>query len=516
MTMQLTSLSRSPEISATVPSLCPVCLKAVDARIFQEGESVMIEKHCSEHGDFKDIYWSDASLYRRFMRFKLESMNLDSSSGSSPDTRPACPADCGLCENHRAHTLLGNIDVTNRCNLSCPICFADAGASSPEPSLDDIRAMMKLLADEKPSPCYAVQFSGGEPTLRDDLPEMVSMARDMGFTQIQVASNGLILSKDAELCRRLVNAGLCTVYLQFDGVTEEPYAINRGRGDLLSVKLKAIENLRAAGLNSVVLVPTVVKGVNDGQLGDIVKFASEKVGIINGIVYQPVSFAGRIDAAERLAKRITIPDVLARLEEQTDGEITKKDFYPVSFVDPIARLIEKERGLAMPVFSAHPCCGAGTYVYSDGGRLIPITRFLDVEGLLEWIRLELADYDESTLGRLKRKGMILRVLPKFIDNANAPADLNFKDMILAIFRSGTTDSLASFAKKSLFVGIMHFQDLYNLNLEKLPWCAIHYALPDGRLVPFCSYNTVHRSNAFHSSRQEGKSEAGGQDENIAQ
>lgn len=341
-------------------------------------------------------------------------MNLDSSSGSSPDTRPACPADCGLCENHRAHTLLKNIDVTNRCNVSpAPSALPMPVLLPEEPSLDDIRAMMKLLADEKPSPCYAVQFSGGEPTLRDDLPEMVSMARDMGFSQIQVASNGLILSKDAELCRRLVNAGLCTVYLQFDGVTEgSPYAINRGRGRPVICQAEGRENLRAAGLNSVVLVPTVVKGVNDGQLGDIVKFASEKVGIINGIVYQPVSFAGRIDAAEKGWQGITIPDVLARLEEQTDGEITKKDFYPVSFVDPIARLIEKERG------ARHAGLQRPSLLWRRSLRLQRwrplINTHHQVSGcgrLLEWIRLELADYDESTLGRLKRKGMILRVLP---------------------------------------------------------------------------------------------------------
>jgi len=241
-----------------------------------------------------------------------------------------------------------------------------------------------------------------------------------------------------------------------------------------------------------VLVPTLVKGTNDGQAGDIVRFASKKLDIIKGVNFQPVSFAGRIDQEERTAKRITIPDVLALLEDQTNNEITRDDFYPIPFVKPISHLIEAETGISQPVFMAHPCCGAGTYIYCQGGHMIPITRFLDVEGLMENVRQRVADFDGSRLGRLKMKGWILKDVPRFIDGAMVPDNLNLKKLILNVFIEGAREALIDFHTRFLFIGIMHFQDLYNMDLERLERCAIHYALPDGRLIPFCSYNSIHR------------------------
>jgi len=480
--------TKGPLIDRIVPSLCPVCLKVIDARIFQEGEAVEIEKHCREHGNFKDHYWSDAALYRRFLRYQLDGMSLESPS----KIHLGCPFDCGLCKNHKVGTILGNIDVTNRCNLSCPICFADAGDELNEPTINHIVAMMQVLRDQMPVPCPAIQFSGGEPTLRKDLPDIVSLAKYMGFIQIQLATNGIMLADRLDLCKDLVRSGLNTIYMQFDGVTSEPYKTIRGC-DLLPVKLRAIENLRATGLTSMVLVPTLVKGTNDGQVGDIVKFASKNMDIVKGVNYQPVSFTGRIDQEERAAKRITIPDVLTLLENQTDNEVTRDDFYPIPFVEPISHLIEAETGISQPVLTAHPSCGAGTYIYCQSGYMIPITRFLDVEGLMEKIRQEINCFDGSMLGRLKMGMMMSKELPNFIDESSAPDGLNLKELILSILHKGTSESLAEFHSKFLFLGIMHFQDLYNINLEKLEWCGIHYVLPDNRIIPFCSYNTVHRS-----------------------
>jgi 7,8-dihydro-6-hydroxymethylpterin dimethyltransferase len=472
----------------TVSSLCPTCLKVINARIFQEGEAVLIDKRCEEHGDFRDTYWSDVTLYERFMSYWIDGSGIDGSS----QARQGCPFDCGICENHKTGTLLGNIDVTSRCNLSCPVCFADAGDSSNEPTMDQLRAMMQILRDQKPVPCSAIQFSGGEPTMRDDLPEIVALARQFGFFQIQVATNGMKLASSPNLCGDLVRNGLTTIYLQFDGVTPEPYKTLRGR-DLLPMKYQAIENLRAAKQMSIVLVPTLAKGVNDGQVGDIVKFAFSNSDVVKGVNFQPISFAGRSDQMERAKKRITIPDILALLEDQTDNEITRDDFYPVPFVAPISSLISAETGVPQPSLTVHPCCGAGTYVYRVNGRMIPITRFVDVEGLMESIKEVVQDYDGSRLGRLRMNGMILKGLPKFIDESRTPGSLNLTGLLLSVFRDGTWESLTEFHNNSLFLGIMHFQDSYNMDLERLQRCGIHYILPDGRIIPFCSYNTVHRS-----------------------
>lgn len=482
-----------PLIAKNILSLCPICLKVIRARIFQEGGAVMIEKHCEEHGDFKDIYWSDAAIYKRFMRYQSDC----TSPNNSPQIHESCPLNCGLCKNHKTGTLLGNIDVTNRCNLSCPICFADAGDELNEPTIGQIGAMMQALRDQMPVPCPAIQFSGGEPTLRRDLQDIVFLARNMGFVQIQIATNGILLAARKDLCKMLAQCGLCTIYMQFDGITPQPYKTIRGC-DIFPAKLQAIENVREAGQLNLVLVPTLVKGVNDHQIGDIAKFASKNVDLVRGVNYQPVSFVGRINQEERVARRITIPDVLRLLEDQTDNEITRDDFYPIPFVEPISHLITAVTGTSQPVLTAHPCCGSGTYVYCQGERKIPITRFLDVEGLMESIRENANNFDGSLLGKLKMEGTILKQLPGFIDVSKTPDDLDLKELILDVFIKGTRESLAKFHNGFLFLGIMHFQDLYNINLEKLERCGIHYALPDGRIIPFCSYNTVHRSRLKHN------------------
>jgi uncharacterized radical SAM superfamily Fe-S cluster-containing enzyme len=217
-------IKQPTNIDKTVSSICPVCLSVIPAHIFQEGSEIFMEKRCEDHGEFRDLYWSDASLYKKFNKYWSTGQGI----GNSLPSQKGCPFDCGICSNHLTGTLLANIDLTNRCNMSCPICFADAGGRVYEPTMDQIRAMMQVLRSEEPVSCPAVQFSGGEPTVRDDLPEIVAMAKRMGFSQIQLATNGLRLAASLDLCRSLERSGLNTVYLQFDGVTPEPYQAVRG------------------------------------------------------------------------------------------------------------------------------------------------------------------------------------------------------------------------------------------------------------------------------------------------
>jgi uncharacterized radical SAM superfamily Fe-S cluster-containing enzyme len=350
---------------------------------------------------------------------------------------------------------------------------------------------MQTLRDQRPTPCPAIQFSGGEPTLREDLPRIIGEARQMGFNQIQVATNGLRLARDKSFCRTMIKSGLNTIYLQFDGVSAGPFEMLRGR-DLLYIKLQAINNIREMGGSSIVLVPTLSRGINDDQIGKIIRFAIYNKDVIKGVNAQPVSFTGRTEENERLKRRITIPDFLNLVEEQTEGEITKDDFYPIPFVAAISRLIAAISDRPQPVFTVHPCCGAATYVLHHDGRLIPITRFLDVESMLDNIREYVRDFDGSSLGRLKIKGMILRDIPNFVDKKQAPPDLNVLKMLLRVFTSGTNEALTEFHKQTFFLGAMHFQDVYNMDLERLQRCGVHYAMPDGKIVPFCSYNTIHR------------------------
>ena len=468
-------------------SLCPECLNVIDAEVYESDGKILIQKRCEKHGEFDDIYWSNASLYYKFARW----MYTGNAGIRITNTEKGCPYDCGLCPVHKSSTMLAIIDLTNRCNQHCPTCFANAAASGYlyEPTMEQLREMMKLLRSEVP-PCPAVQFAGGEPTIREGFIEIVRMARGIGFSHIQVATNGIALAKSEQFCRDMAEAGLHTVYLQFDGVTEEPYRVLRGI-PALKTKLKAIENCRKGGLKSVVLVPTLVKGVNDHQVGDMVRFAARNLDIIRGVNAQPISFEGRVDEGERRSGRITIPDYIKALEEQTDGEIPRESFYPVPFVVAISHFVEAWKGMPQLEFSVHPHCGAATYVFVENGKFIPITEFVDVEGLMEFIEEQAEEMSKSRIGKLRAMMRIMTQGKKFIDHEKAPSVFD-KFTLTDILDKGNRDSLAEFHRKALFIGAMHFQDPYNFDLERVQRCGIHYVTPDGRIIPFCSYNAIHR------------------------
>ncbi|MCK4398186.1 MAG: radical SAM protein [Methanophagales archaeon] len=470
-------------------SLCPECLEVIDAEVYEsEGGEILIKKKCEKHGEFDDVYWSDASLYHKFAKWQYEGK----AGITLTKTDKGCPFDCGLCPKHTSSTMLALIDLTNRCNQRCPTCFANAAVTGYlyEPTMEQLREMMIMLRGETP-PCPAVQFAGGEPTIREGFVEIVKMARELGFAHIQVATNGIALAKSEEFCHQLKEAGLHTVYLQFDGVTEEPYKKLRGI-PALKTKLKAIESCRRGGIKSVVLVPTLMKGVNDDQMGDIVRFAADNLDVVKGVNAQPIAFEGRINESERKKGRITIPDFMKLLEEQTDGEIPKESFYPVPFVVPISYFVEAWKGVPQLEFTVHPHCGAATYVFVENGTFIPITEFMDVEGFMEFLMESAEEINKSRIGKLKAMAKMMRLGGKFIDREKAPAVFDNFTSLTDILEGGNRESLAKFHRKTLFIGAMHFQDAYNFDLERVKRCGIHYATPDHRIIPFCSYNAIHR------------------------
>ncbi|MGC1122066.1 MAG: radical SAM protein [Candidatus Methanofastidiosia archaeon] len=467
-------------------SLCPVCHEVIEADIVEEDGRVMMEKTCPEHGFFKDVYWGDADMYKKAQKFVHEGKGV-----SNPITtrEKGCPFDCGICNEHKTTTILANIDLTNRCNMRCPICFADTTSEYLyEPSFEEIVDMLKVLRSETPVPCKAVQFSGGEPTVRSDLPEIIRKAKELGFVQIQIATNGLKLAESLDFCKELRDAGLNTVYLQFDGVTPDVYEKTRGF-NVWPVKEKAIENCEKAGATSICLVPTLVKGINDHQVGDIIRYAFDHRRVVRAVNFQPVSFAGRLTYEDLVDMRITIPDFAHLVEEQTGGQITAQDFYTVPTVVPISHLVEALTGKPQTEFTCHFACGAATYVFKDGDKLVPITQFIDVEELTGYLE-ELSKERISTLKKPLVAAKVLNKLRKVIDKDKKPGYLNIEKMLLDIFLG--TSYLDEFSYEAVLIGCMHFQDGYNFDLERVQRCAIHYALPDGRVIPFCPFNTVHR------------------------
>lgn len=472
--------------------MCPVCLDIIDAEVYQDRDQIMIKKECKKHGEFENTYWSSKEIYYLASDYDYKGEGV-----INPQT-PAegvCPSNCGLCPDHESHTILGLIDVTNRCNLRCPVCFANAAVSKYiyEPSYEEIRQMLRNLRANQPVPTPAIQYAGGEPTVRKDIVELVKLAKEEGFSHTQIATNGIKLAKNPELARELKEAGLNTIYLQFDGVTEEPFIKNRGK-NLLPLKLEAIENCRKADLG-IVLVPTLVKGINHDQIGKIIKFAADNIDIIRGVVFQPVSFAGRTPKEEVEEQRITVSDFENLVEEQTDSEIKVEDFYTASSVLPISEFIEAIEGEPQVKFTCHPHCGAATYVFIDKDKIIPITQFIDVD---RFLNLLLNSSDDITDGGLVAKSKLLAratiQLPQTISLSKTPESLDIKNILIKVFKERSYSALGDFHHKSLLISCMHFMDPWNFDHDRVKRCVIHYAVPDGRIIPFCAMNNIYRQD----------------------
>jgi uncharacterized radical SAM superfamily Fe-S cluster-containing enzyme len=334
-------------------SVCPVCLKVIKAKIVTRGGAGYMEKHCPEHGTNITYLWPDAEHYRWMAELKFPYVLPKSLVRASE----GCPRDCGLCQSHLRHSTLVEIEVTERCNLRCPVCFMAAGearaAFKADPDMNVFKEKYRAIL-EKSGPQTSVQLTGGEPTVRRDLPEIIRLGLDMGISAIEINTNGVVIANDFNFLKSLVQAGASGIYLQFDGLTANVYDQIRGE-DLIGIKLQAIENCRKARIQ-VVLAMTVIEGINDDQLGRVLDFAIENKDTVAGIAYQPAFGSGRFDIA--VSKRLTMGDVIFMIAEQSKGLIKPYDFYPLG--------------------CSHPLCSSATYLIEGQGKLEPLTRRLSI------------------------------------------------------------------------------------------------------------------------------------------
>lgn len=478
------------EILKNTESLCPKCLRKIPAKLVADEGKVKIKKECKIHGPFEDIYWNDIEHYRWIISFYENGNGVENPKTSR---KLGCPFDCGLCNEHKSHTVLGIIDITNRCNLSCPVCFASANSSEKiyEPTYEQIKEMLLSLIKNLPVRCYAFQFSGGEPTLRDDLPDLVKLGKDLGFLYIMVDTNGIRISRDFNYLKKLKDAGLDSFYLQFDGLDDSIYKKTRGIA-MLKDKIHAIENCRKVGI-SVVLVVTLIKGVNDSQIGGIIKFAVENSDIIRCVNFQPISFSGNASKMEIQKSRITNYDFINLVEKQTNGKIKAKDFYPVTVTVPFSKFVEAVVKNPTTALTCHPICGLGTYIVINGRDYKTITELLDVKNLLNAVKEGANDLKKEgeisrkfSLAKFKFKARLFGNVLKHIH------DPERREMIMKILKFGQYKDTAKFHKRMIMIGSMHFMDPWNYDVERVQNCTIHYATPDGRLIPFCSYNNIYR------------------------
>ena len=420
---------------AETESVCPVCLSTIAAeKAVGEDGCVYLVKHCPEHGEFSALIWEGSR--EEYLAWDT-APGGDNAPGVTVPAASGCPHGCGLCSEHESAGCCVLLELTKRCNLSCPVCFASAGGESADPSLADIAALFDMLRSRGGG--FNIQLSGGEPTVRDDLPEIVALGRERGFGFFQLNTNGLRLAAEDGYAERLRAAGVSCAFLQFDGLSAGAHEALRGR-DLRRIKRRAIMNCAAAAL-PVVLVPTLAPGVNVEEIGAIIRFALDNAPQVRGVHFQPISYFGRCALPEP-ERRLTIPRVLREIEAQTEGLMRYADF--------------AGGGAESSYCSFH----ASWRVNADGslrllGRRASCCRSADARDFVaeRWGARNEPSPDEDGFDRFLRE-----------------------------------------AAESVFtVSGMVFQDADTLDIQRLRRCHICEADIGRGMVPFCAYNLTDRA-----------------------
>ncbi len=507
-------------------SICPECMDKLDAEIVEENGEIWMKKTCPEHGFFKDKISSDPRYYK-WTHYGTDTWSFEKDGETNPadikgkDPR-GCPYNCGLCEEHISTCQLALIDLTNRCNMNCNFCYANVRKAGylVEPSLEDIDRIMKHFRS-KPIPPVAIMFTGGEPTVRKDFPEICAMAKKHGFKEVIVATNGYGFQKKnggLEWTKRAYEAGLDTLYFQFDGINNPTWEKTRGIKNLMAYKERVIKNCREVGLTSVVLVQTVVKGITDIEIGNVIQFAIDNIDVVRGITYQPVSLCGRITAEEIQELRITNADVIKEVERQTGGKIgLDNSWYPLSTIVEFGRIVAYLAGVEPIEFTCHPDCGFATYLVVDPktNEMVPIMDYFDPIKIVEfsnkfWNKIKHKEKKQikffenfiGDFGKTLDKGvnwvdkqqLKARFLTGMLQYTRKPGKL--MEMFSRMLLNGRWESVSAFTHGTLLISSMHFQDAYNLDVERCKRCIVHFgvALPDGTIFesPFCTMNTLHR------------------------
>jgi 7,8-dihydro-6-hydroxymethylpterin dimethyltransferase len=440
-------------LSQETQSLCPVCLSRIPARRVIRDVRVYLEKQCPQHGRFSVRIWDGAPGFTSWQRPKIPTRP----SHPGHAVEKGCPFDCGLCPDHRQRSCTIILEVTDRCNLGCPVCYADApGSGGGDPPLAVIDQWFKAAGQAGPG--SNIQLSGGEPTLRDDLPRIVAMGREAGFDFIQVNTNGLRLARDEQFVGDLKAAGLSSVFLQFDGTDDAIYHKLRGR-PLLAEKRAAIESCGRHGIG-VVLVPTLVPGINDHDIGNLLNLAVACVPVVRSIHFQPVSYFGRFLHPPADKDRITLPQLMRLIEAQSEGAFHAADFSPPGCENALCSFSASY--LAMPDGSVRTVGRSGRDCCSK-----PIQADIGAANAIAFVARQWRAPKACSDPPISHQ-------TDCCSSPQAPMDL---------------DTFIQRARTHLLsVSAMAFQDAWNLDLERVRDCCIHVMAPDTRLVPFCLYN----------------------------
>lgn len=473
-------------------SLCPECKRPLPAKVYAKNGKIFLKRKCPVHGVFDEMYWESASEFERARQYAGQSRGIGRFNVCATENNGSnCPFDCGLCSNHHNHTALANIAVTNRCDLSCWYCFFYAKEGDPiyEPSLEKIDEMLINLRAMKPVAPNAIQFTGGEPTLRKDIVEIIKLAKKRGFEHIQLNTHGINIGFTPQLAKKVRTAGVTTMYLSFDGTTPETNPKNHYEVP------RVLDACRKSGIG-IVLVPTLIKGINDNQVGPIINFALNNIDVVRGVNFQPVSFVGRMPKALREKERITIPRATELIEKQSKGAIKQRDFFPVPCVSSITEFIESITNNEQYTMNIHYACGEASYIFLDkDNSVVPLPEFFDVEKFFGFLRTHsknIAKWSNIGLSQAKyvELAKLLFEINSCLNKKKMPKNIDLGKLIFDALVLHDYSALGKFHHKTLFIGMMHFMDLYNYDQQRVERCDIHYAMPDGRIVPFCAFNVL--------------------------
>src|SRR6186713_145599 len=505
-------------------SLCPVCVREarqeildgkrdykillsekvgeIKATILERDGKILMVKDCPVHGHFEDVMAIDPAFFKH-----LEEAFPGSDIRAHNDEK---------LHNHGSSTIkygrgaVLTIDLTNRCNMMCDPCFMDANQVGfvHELTWEDIKQVLDNAITIKPRRQMSVQFSGGEPTISPWFLDAVRYAKKVGYNSVQAATNGIEFAKSPEFAREAAEAGLRYAYLQFDGIGNAANA-HRLVGNLFDVKLRAIENLWSNGVD-IVPVTTIVNGVNNEQVGRIIKFALDNPRKISFLSFQPVSFTGRdeeVTDERRAAQRYTLSHLAHDVKNQVQiGEPTR-DWFPISFMGTFTDWADLVKGPAQEwgnlACGCHPNCGIGMAVMIDKEtkEAVPVTAFLQAEQMAK----DVAKVNDAARGKfLSITGMALALMKNY-DPFKAPTHFKMTDLMKKFdktFGASGKDygkvtgerTMADIEKRRtdrwnfLFIAGMWFQDLFNYDFRRTEMCIIPYGTQQGE-ISFCAYNT---------------------------
>ncbi|MSP63728.1 MAG: radical SAM protein [Myxococcales bacterium] len=499
----------------TTDSLCPRCVKEVredilagkaDLRVLIDGKPgeikahilerdgrIVMDKHCEKHGDFSDVMSIDPAFLGRIERLYPGRDFL------APKT-PLRDHGSSTIQYGRGSVL--TVDLTNRCNMMCDPCFMDANQVGfvHELGWDDIKKILDDSMSIKPHRQMSVQFSGGEPTMSPHFLDSIRYARDLGYFAVQCATNGLRFAQEPGFAKQAKEAGLRMAYLQFDG-TDNPSNAHRKIGNLFDVKLRAIEELHKAKID-IILVVTVINGVNNEQVGKILEFAVENADKITVVSFQPVSFTGRdedISDEMREKQRYTLSHLAHDVKNQMGVTEPMRDWFPLSAMGPFSdltdHLLGQDADWGSMKCGCHPNCGIGTvlFVNKKTKQMVPMSQFLDMEQLLK----DITTISDGAQGKAITVAEIGVSLLRNFKPDQAPPGYTFSDLIKQFISQtgargkniGEYESDAEqFPWRVLFVAGMWFQDLFNYDFRRTEMCIIPYGTQMGE-ISFCAYNT---------------------------